>query len=239
MMKDSVATLPRSVQDELLAEIGHELRNPASSVLAFADALQDGVFGPVNDAQKEALVAIRTCAQKQVQLINDLLDARKLQISSPSYVAEVCRAQDLVEFAVEQQVVLIGARKASVSTEVLPPSLVIRADPKRLPQMVSLLLQLGLLGADMDVRVKLTIRESASGVDLLVEVGTHGSHLKKLATEESLGPNSAVETRLGTLGPIEICLLKELLRLHGAQLHSGENADGAFWLGVAIPQASD
>ena len=57
----------------LLATISHDLRTPLGAIVGYADMLQQGVFGPLNDEQKERLEAILSSAHYMRELISMLL----------------------------------------------------------------------------------------------------------------------------------------------------------------------
>lgn len=60
-------------QDQLLATVSHELRTPLSAILGWAHVLERGAADPAT--LQQGLAAIARNARRQVQLIDDLLDA--------------------------------------------------------------------------------------------------------------------------------------------------------------------
>jgi signal transduction histidine kinase len=66
-------------KNEFLANMSHELRTPLNAVIGFSDALQDGMFGPLNAKQREYVGDINASGQHLLSLINDILDLAKIE----------------------------------------------------------------------------------------------------------------------------------------------------------------
>ncbi len=74
------AELARAVRakDEFLATMSHELRTPLTAILAFSDLLSEGVYGPLNERQRQAAGDIRNSGRHLLDLISDVLDVAKI-----------------------------------------------------------------------------------------------------------------------------------------------------------------
>lgn len=67
------------LKDEFLANMSHELRTPLNAILGMTEALQDEVFGDINDKQRRALETVERSGTHLLQLINDILDVAKIE----------------------------------------------------------------------------------------------------------------------------------------------------------------
>ena len=67
------------MKDEFLANMSHEIRTPLNSILGMNEALQDQVFGVVNERQTKALQTVEGSATHLLALINDILDVSKIE----------------------------------------------------------------------------------------------------------------------------------------------------------------
>ena len=67
------------LKDEFLANMSHELRTPLNSILGMNEALQEEIFGSVNERQLKALRTIETSSTHLLALINDILDVAKIE----------------------------------------------------------------------------------------------------------------------------------------------------------------
>jgi signal transduction histidine kinase len=92
--------LGRSVRlkDEFISGMSRELRTPLNAVLGLAEALEEGVYGALNDAQRRAVAGIRGSGRQLLALDEDVLDlfkaeAHRLSLTlRPLPVAALCRA---------------------------------------------------------------------------------------------------------------------------------------------------
>ncbi|MFL5343773.1 MAG: ATP-binding protein [Hyalangium sp.] len=85
------------MKDEFLANMSHELRTPLNAVLGQAEAISEGIFGPVTEEQRSSLKTIEESGRHLLSLINDVLDITKSTVGrlelelAPVPVEEVCQ----------------------------------------------------------------------------------------------------------------------------------------------------
>jgi signal transduction histidine kinase len=75
------------IKEEFLSRVSHELRTPLNSVLGYADLLDDGIDGPLNENQHQSLRKIRRHGERLLAMIDRLLDSAKIAaagVSKPS-----------------------------------------------------------------------------------------------------------------------------------------------------------
>ncbi|MCX5765517.1 MAG: response regulator [Gemmatimonadetes bacterium] len=79
-LRDANAELERASRhkDEFLAAMSHELRTPLNAILGLTEAMQEGLFGPVTDAQGRSLSDIESSGRHLLAVINDILDLSKV-----------------------------------------------------------------------------------------------------------------------------------------------------------------
>ncbi len=66
------------LKDEFLASMSHELRTPLNAVLGLSEALQEQVYGMLNQTQLRTLKSIEESGRHLLDLINDILDLAKI-----------------------------------------------------------------------------------------------------------------------------------------------------------------
>ncbi len=66
---------------EFLANMSHELRTPLNAIMGFAQVMQQGLFGPLNDKRYEEYTDhILESGQYLLDLISDILDMSKIEV---------------------------------------------------------------------------------------------------------------------------------------------------------------
>jgi two-component system CheB/CheR fusion protein len=124
-------------KDEFLAMLAHELRNPLAPLLNAAHLIQAS-----NSA--ETLAAAGEIIERQVRhmarLIDDLLDVSRITSGKIQLRKEMVNLADAVRRAVESVAPLMKARRHELTVSLPPTPVRLHADPTRLEQVLSNLL---------------------------------------------------------------------------------------------------
>lgn len=125
-----------TAKDAFVASMSHELRTPLNAILGLSEALQDGVYGPVNDQQVRQLAGIEASGQHLLSLINDILDAAKLQHGTLTLVVGEVAVEGLCRDSL--QFVQERARRKGIhlQLDIDPQVKCVHADPRRLKQIL-------------------------------------------------------------------------------------------------------
>ncbi len=141
-LEDKVAAKTLDLQrvsrhkSEFLANMSHELRTPLNAILGFADVLQEGMAGPLNDEQREYVGDIHASGLHLLALINDVLDLSKIEAGQLALeLADFDVAEILLSAAalMRQRCVQKGV---SLSLALAPELGVWRGDARRIKQVV-------------------------------------------------------------------------------------------------------
>jgi signal transduction histidine kinase len=127
-------------KSDFLAVMSHELRTPLNAIGGYAQLLELGVHGPVNDAQRDALARLARSQAHLLRLINDVLNFAKLDAGQVQYAVADARLDETLaglELLVAPQVRAKGLTFAwqSCAGDGGPP-LTVRADPDKLQQIL-------------------------------------------------------------------------------------------------------
>jgi len=125
-------------KDTLLAWLGHELRNPLTPILTSAHLLR--MIGPSDPAVLTARETIVRQALHLSNLIDDLLDAGRLSFGKLRLRKTPVELTPLIEQAVEACQTEIDRRQHRLEMDLAPVPVIIEADPTRIVQMISNLL---------------------------------------------------------------------------------------------------
>jgi CheY-like chemotaxis protein len=192
-------------KNEFLGNMGHELRNPLANIIAQAETLQEGIYGPMERAQKMAVTAIQDSARQLLQLIADMVDLGKIEAGASSLTQTACMMGEKCAGSVAALTGLAQSRSIQILTEVQPPSLSVLADALRLQQIITEMLSAAVLSMHTggQLRLRITHDEGCLQLQALGGVG-------QLPSEPAL-----ILNRLGKVKPIGLALLQQLVQLHG------------------------
>jgi len=160
---------------EFLAVMSHELRTPLNAIAGYAELLEIGIHGALNDSQREAIARIQRSERHLLGLINDVLNFAKIEAghvdidTGPVPVHETLAA---LEALVAPQ---LRAKYLEYAYKPGPSDLTMQADPEKVRQILLNLLSNaikfsepgGVIGVSADGEdgvVRLRVRDSGAGI---------------------------------------------------------------------------
>jgi PAS domain S-box-containing protein len=131
-----IAESANRAKAEFLAVMSHELRTPLNAIGGYAELLEMGIRGPVSVQQQEDLRRIQTSQRHLLGLINEVLNYAKLETGTVHYDVEDVPLRETINAA--ESLVAPQARTNGLALSVgqCAPSLVVRADPEKLRQIL-------------------------------------------------------------------------------------------------------
>lgn len=84
-------------KSQFIASMSHELRTPINAVLGFAQLMEQGVAGPLNDKQADYVRIMLTAGNHLHQLIIDILDFSKIDAGKLSLSLEAVSLREVME----------------------------------------------------------------------------------------------------------------------------------------------
>jgi PAS domain S-box-containing protein len=229
-------------KDEFLAIMSHELRTPLNGILGFSEILLEGIHGPINAKQNQAVEMINTSGEHLLGLINDILDVSKIESGKFELHPEQISINDvcLSSLSFVRQLAI----KKSITIEYLPFSTnsQIFADPRRLKQILVNLLNNAVKFTPEKGRVKLEVQENTQTNQMQFSIQDTGigiapEDMKKLfkpfvQLDSSLS-RQYEGTRLG------LTMVKNLVEMHGGivglESEVGQGSNFYFTLPAASP----
>jgi signal transduction histidine kinase len=165
-------------KSKFLAVMSHELRTPLNAISGYAELLDLGIYGPVNEAQREALRRIGRSQEHLLSLIDNVLSFARIDAGHLNYsIDEVSLAAVLadVDTIIAPQT---QARQLDYEFHPCDPGIMVRADPDKLRQVL-----LNLLAN--------AIKYNRDGglVSLRCEVGTEEVHIHVADTGTGIPPD--------------------------------------------------
>lgn len=216
---------------QFMANVTHELRTPIHGIAGLSDLVKMGVYGQLNDKQKEAHDDIKRSARSLLTLIDDLLelsrsDAGKLRVD----VTDVS-IDDAIAQVVGSVRWMRGTRPLSLSCDVEEGLPILRTDEKKLKQIAINLLANAVKFTPDGGSVSVSVRRHGEGVRLVVEDTGIGIPERETARifEEFRQVDGSNERAYGGMG-LGLALVKRLSDVLGAvvEVDSKEGEGSTF-----------
>jgi PAS domain S-box-containing protein len=213
-------------KDEFLATLAHELRNPLAPIRNAVELLRQGgddaaVIDTVHRMMERQL-------GQMVRLIDDLLDIARITSEKLRLRKERVELASVVQSAVEETRPLIQAQSHQFSLTIPPGPVHLVADPTRLAQVFSNLLNnaakytekgghIWLTVERLDGEVSVSVRDTGIGIDV-----TNLPHIFEMFSQAA----PALERSQGGLG-VGLALVRGLVELHGGSIDARSGGRGA------------
>ena len=212
------AELANRTKSEFLASMSHELRTPLNAIIGFSDIMGEEMLGPLGNAQYQGYTQdISESARHLLALINDILDAAKIEAGQMSLAEEVVNPRSLMESV--RRLVAPRAERANLSLELRMPDSVpaLCADKTKLKQILINLISNAVKFTPEGGRIELRA-EAAENGEFLFMVGDSGIGIEADDIARAMAPFGQVDSRLsrkfdGT--GLGLPLAKSLTELHG------------------------
>jgi two-component system, cell cycle sensor histidine kinase DivJ len=122
-------------KDRFVAKLSHELRNPLSAVLGFAELMETGRLGPLADGHRENIGLIRDSTEHVLTLVDELLDLARIEAGHLRLEAAPVEPAAIISACVSSLAPMADARGVRVRLDA-PRHGVVLVDPTRLRQVV-------------------------------------------------------------------------------------------------------
>ena len=204
------------VRQEFLSNVSHELRTPLTAILAFVETLEGGALED-HENSRRFLSIIRKNATRMNNLIADILELSAIEAGNVGVHAE---AIELIPLA-NEVITSLAAQAASRSVAVrnsINPGTVVFADPRRLEQMLTNLVENAIkfnreggdviIGCENGVRSRIRVQDTGEGIP--------AQHLERLF-ERFYRVDRARSQDMGGTG-LGLAIVKHLARAHGGEV---------------------
>lgn len=85
------------VKDQFISLVSHELRTPMTAIKGLVSMTLKGDYGEISDRLKQPLTNVYTSAERQLRLINDLLNISRFQAGRIRYTIANCSLSKVTE----------------------------------------------------------------------------------------------------------------------------------------------
>jgi two-component system phosphate regulon sensor histidine kinase PhoR len=204
------------VRQEFLSNVSHELRTPLTAVITFAETLADGALDDPETA-RNFISVIRRNAERMRALIEDIMELSSIESGGARLEVGEVR----LFTAVEETFAALASKADSFGVRLLnevTPEATIRADPRRLEQLLTNLVdnavKFNRRGGNVTVsheqaaRDRVVVSNSGDGIP--------AEHLSRIF-ERFYRVDRARSRELGGTG-LGLAIVKHLARAHGGEV---------------------
>jgi PAS domain S-box-containing protein len=223
---------------EFLATLAHELRNPLAPISNGLHLMRMASGNP--RAQEKAREMMERQLRQLVHLVDDLLDIARISCGKVDLKKERIDLKTVLAGAVESSTPLVGAAGHTLALQLADEGLELVADPIRLGQVVSNLLNNAAKYTPSGGRIELSARREAD--DAVISVADNGIGIPPDALPQVFEMFTQVgrdrDRSQGGLG-IGLALVRRLVELHGGSVRadSAGTGQGSVFT-VRLPLAS-
>jgi PAS domain S-box-containing protein len=206
---------------QFLANMSHELRTPLNAIIGFSEMMTGAVHGPMGAVQYGSYANdINASARHLLAIINDILEAAKIEAGRFNLVEEETSVADLCTIAIkmvreraEQRGVLL---RSEVALDL--PNIIVdqRGMRQALLNLLSNAVKFTKAGGEVTLRAQM-----AMNGELMLQVCDTGIGMREDDLNRVLQPFVQVETELGRKFEgtgLGLSLSKQLIELHGGRL---------------------
>ncbi|MGZ5086756.1 MAG: CHASE3 domain-containing protein [Usitatibacter sp.] len=212
-------------KDEFLATLAHELRNPLAPISNALFLIGRDAITPA--ALETARATMQRQVKQMVRLIDDLLDVSRIRLGKLALSPRRVALNEVVEQAVETVIPLVEAAGHTLEIELPAEATWLQADPVRLAQVFSNLLNNATKFTPRGGLIQVTAVREDSWVVVMVKdsgVGIAPRHLDDIFGLFSQLDQS-LERAYGGLG-IGLSLVRRLVELHGGSVVAHSEGPG-------------
>jgi signal transduction histidine kinase/ActR/RegA family two-component response regulator len=229
-------------KSQFLANMSHELRTPLTAIVGYSSIMSDGIFGELNDKQKDALSAVTRSSEHLKNLIDDVLNLARIESGKEEPEPTSVLVPELLTHAYKlmQKTALdkdIKLEPLSIPAEV--DNVHLYSDKKHINQIVINLMSNAVKYTPAGGKVKLTVELVDDRVKINITdtgVGIPPDRLKTLFERFERGSDSYSKSQEGT--GIGLNLTKKLVEINKGQVgvESEVGVGSTFWITMPIAQ---
>lgn len=189
--------------------VSHQLRNPLNTISGYSELLVSGMGGELNDAQQGYIGAIRTASEQLEIMVDDLLDMAVVEAGQAHLVLGDVNLPNVMEYAIEKAKTKLTDSQINILMECAEDVGLIRADDKRIKQIMANLLNNALRNTHAGQSIKLAAKRIDDTIRLSV---TSPKNEDNFANQKSDFDAFSEGSRRAGMG---LVLVKKFVELHG------------------------
>jgi len=160
-------TARKRLESEFISLVSHELKTPLTSLMGSLDLLASGGLGTLNQQGDRLLNIAINNTERLIRLVNNILNLERLQSGQIALEIKKCNAQEIMLQAIQTMEAM--AIKAQVNLITEPLNIDFEADPERLLQIFTNLLNNAIKFSQPGDRIWFKVQKISSSQDLSLD----------------------------------------------------------------------
>ncbi|MHC5757631.1 ATP-binding protein [Nostoc sp.] len=232
------AEVANRAKSTFLGNISHELRTPLNSILGITEALQDEVYGPVSEEQRQSLTMLESSGKNLLELINQILDLTRTESSKIELQLAATSIQGICDFSLSSVKHLAFQKNIRLRAEVPEELEPIQVDERRICQVFISLLTNAIKFTKEGGEVWIEVQPTSTNEYIFFSVvdtgiGMLSDDLFKLfqpfVQVENASTNRSPGTGLG------LVMVQKIVELHGGTVHAESQLGKGSRFTVKLP----
>ncbi|MGH9788932.1 MAG: PAS domain-containing sensor histidine kinase [Candidatus Acidiferrales bacterium] len=217
------------MKDEFISMVGHELRTPLTSMRTALGLLASGRVGNSPEKTQQMLTIALEETDRLTRLVSDMLDLQRLELGRFRLHLQSCDAAHLVHQVADAHQPV--AEKAGLRLEVSAQPVALRADPDRIVQVLTNLLNNAVKFAPAGTALRVSCEQRDA--DAVFRVTDEGSGIASDACEgifERFRQADAGARTRGGMG-LGLYICRGIVQQHGGRIgvESAPGKGSTFW----------
>jgi signal transduction histidine kinase len=236
------AELAQRGRYEFLGHMSHELRTPLNAMLGFAEMMEQGVMGPIeNPYYKEYLANIRESGNLLLHRISDMVEIVNIEVGVVAVEDEQVQLNDWLQSAIRLHQHEAANRHIQVVLDGPVPRMLVYGDRVKLVRALGNIISNAVRFSAPEMQVRLAcIKNMHGGITVAVHdtgMGMSDNHLSMLRSALSerycLFQHSPEAVSVG----LGLAVAKEFLELHEGDLRIDSVKDAGTSVYIGLPTA--
>lgn len=205
-------------KDEFVSIASHQLRTPATAVMMILSMLSNGDFGSLTSTQQRYLDKAVRSNERQLQIIEDLLNAARVDAGKMRLDLEYIDLNPLLRDVVSDQVAAAMARRQTIVLNT-PDHCHVMADGQKIRMIIDNLLSNASKYSYPDSKIEITLKHQQRHAIISVRdqgVGLTPDQQSRLFTKFTRFDNELSASVSGT--GLGLFLVKGIVDLHGGDI---------------------
>ncbi len=230
-------------KSQFLANMSHELRTPLTAIVGYSSVLADGIFGPLNEKQVDAMGAITRSSEHLKNLIDDVLNLARIESGKEDPEPTRVGVKDLLNQAYKLMFQTAMGKSIKIEQIKLSDSVIdasIYCDGKHIHQIIINLMSNAVKYTPKGGRVEIEADIIVDKVKIKIidnGVGIPPHKMAKLFERFERGEDTYSKNQEGT--GIGLNLTRRLVEINGGKIgvESDVGKGSTFW--ILMPLATE